>query len=152
MQLKQDQSKKKLKVAVGSAVALLVIALVGGGFTVMRTAQEREKQAALRLEAEMREKKAGEEAERARKEADENLKRLMGEIDKLKGDLENASDAEKEAIQAELDKKLATAGKRPNSSTGGSKPSSGGASKPAKPSKPKPACDCPPGDPLCSCF
>lgn len=138
-ELRQDQGKKKLKIAVGSVAALLVAAIGLFVFFSVEASREQERQNAMRLEAEARVEEERKRADEENRKRDEAQKALLAEITDLKGKLEQAGSAEARAkIQQEIDAKMKAGGRRPG---------------PAKPGtdKPKP-CNCPPGDPLCSCF
>jgi colicin import membrane protein len=142
--LRSDQTKKRLKLIVGGVSAVLVLALVGGGVAWNNAQKEqRAKDAAAQAEAQ----RFSAELERLKAQADEAAKKE----EELKSSLASAKD---EASRARIEAELAKAKKeaeaaqgqvrvRASSGSGGGSKPSGGSAKP---------CNCPPGDPLCSCL
>ena len=142
--INQDQHKKKLQITIGVVAFVLVAAVVGGGVAFKKHSDEQNAKTAI-LEARAR---AAEE-EKTRLEA--SVKAAQEKETDLKSALNNAKDeADRGRIQAELKKaqEQTAAARHAVSGAGtGSQGSSGGAAKPSKP-----ACNCTPGDPLCSCL
>jgi colicin import membrane protein len=138
--LNSDQGKKRLKMFVGIAVGVLLIALVGGGIAMKNASEKAEKE---RAAADARIAAAEAEAKRLKDTFDAAQKRE----EELKSSLASAKD---EATRAKLEAELSKATEQKKQAGaairggggGGAKPSSGA----AKP------CNCPPGDPLCSCL
>ncbi|HVJ21738.1 MAG TPA: hypothetical protein VM686_40315 [Polyangiaceae bacterium] len=137
--LNSDDTKKRLKLYVGLAIGAVVLVGVGGGLAIKSANEEQAKKDAIHA-AQL-------------KETEEQLARLKGEFEaaqkkeeSLQAALTGAKDeVEKERLKAELAKakeQTQRAGAAVRGGGGGAKPSGGG----AKP------CNCPPGDPLCSCL
>ena len=139
----QDKHKKKLQIAVGIVAFVLVAGGIGGGVLFKQSQEEAEKQ------------KAALEAERARlAEEKSRLEGMVKKAEEKEADLQAAlnsakDEAERARIQAELKKAQENAANA-RKCIRNMPAAAAGATKPA--SKPKPACNCPPGDPLCSCF
>lgn len=144
--INRDQNKKKLQIAFGVVAFLLIAGGIGGGLLYQRSSE--------RAAAE----KAALEAERAAlSEEKARLQAMVNESEEkessLRAALTNAKDeAERNRIQAELTKaKEETAAAKQKYSRTPSTPKPSRASGQSKPA-PKKACDCTPGDPLCSCL
>ena len=138
--INQDQHKKKLQVWIGVVAFVLVAAVVGGGIAFKKHSDQQALETAA-LEARAR---AAEE-EKTRLEA--SVKAAQEKETELKSALNNAKDdADRARIQNELKKaqEQTVAARRGLSGAG---PAGGGGG-----SKPKAACNCTPGDPLCSCL
>ena len=140
--LSQDKGKKRLRfMLAGLGVLLLVVAGVGG--VVVKNTLDK----ANAAEAQGRELQAEKDA------IEERTKKLQFE-------LENTKDPQRIAeLQQELDAAKTKAAQIENASPGAAKPAArpaggggGGGGGGAKPPGPKPACNCTPGDPLCSCL
>jgi colicin import membrane protein len=141
MRLKQDDSKKKLKIGIGVVAGILLLVAVGGGMALKSNSEEAAKAAQLAEEARKRSEQEQEDLRKAQAERDEELKKLQQEISDLRTMKERATtDEEKAEIQRKLDAKVAGGG------GGGKRPP------PTAKEKPKKACNCTPGDPLCDCF
>jgi colicin import membrane protein len=141
--LQSDSTKKRLKLIVGIVTAVLVL---GGGATVFAVMKSNEEQA--QREAILAAEQVRAAQELAKIKADFEAAQKAQED--LQGELASAKD---EATKRELEAKLAAAKAETEAkskavrSSGGSRPSSGGGSR-----KPAKDCNCPPGDPLCSCL
>jgi colicin import membrane protein len=137
--LNSDEGKKRLKMFVGIAVGVLLVAVIGGGIAFKNAAEKAEKEKAA---AEARIAVAEAESKRLKDTFEAAQKRE----EELKSSLASAKDeATRAKLEAELSKateQKKQAGAAMHSSGGSAKPS-GGAAKP---------CNCPPGDPLCSCL
>lgn len=137
--LDSDQTKKRLKLIVGIVSAVLVLG--GIGIAVLWSGAEEEK--AKREQVLLAQQR----------ESEQQLARLKAEFDaaqekqdELRRSLESAKD---EATRAQLEAELAKARKETERARG----AVGGGPRPAaKPKKAAKPCDCPPGDPLCSCL
>jgi colicin import membrane protein len=144
--INQDEHKKRLQMTVGVIAFVFVAALIGGGvyFKKHNDQVNRERAENERARAELE----------ARATAAENqVKQSQEKESELKSALNNAKDeADRARIQQELTKaqEQTAVARRSLHAVGGGSTSSGssGASKPAS----KPACNCTPGDPLCSCL
>jgi colicin import membrane protein len=143
--LKQDEHKKKLQrnlmLAVGGG-AIIVFGGLGVYFGKIRPeaeAREAATRAALVQQAE--------ETKRAQQQLAETTTKVNDLLTQLSSAQDDRTRAELKAKLAEAQK--AQAGAASRASSGGSKGSSGGDDKPKPPKK---ACDCQPGDPLCSCL
>jgi ferredoxin-NADP reductase len=136
--IRQDQSKKKLRLLAFGAGALFLLAAGGGVATYVSLNQRAEAQ---KIANDAAVKQAEAQAEAARKD----YQTALANIDNLKKQLESATDeATRQKLQRQLDEatKKATA-VRGASGTGGPRPT--GPSAPAGAGKGK----CAPGDPLC---
>ena len=137
----QDAHKKRLTLMLSLAAAFLVIAVVGGGFYIKSQSDAADAQR-IANQAALKEKQD---------QLDSLTKKLQDQMDeatKLQAEYANAKD---DAARMAAQQKLAEAQKqaaetRRNISNVQSRPSTGGASKPKAP------CNCPAGDPLCSCI
>lgn len=140
--LQRDKGKKRLQIAVGIVAGVLVIGGVTTGVLWKRSADDRERREQALLEEQRR--------------AKEQLEALRGEFQAaqkkeadLQANLRAAKDeAERERLKRELEqaKKERQAAGAAVRTGGGAKPKSGSGG------APKPSCNCPPGDPLCSCL
>jgi colicin import membrane protein len=143
--INQDEHKKRLQITVGVVAFVFVAAVIGGGIAFKKHNDQvnRERQEDARARAELE----------ARATAAENqVKESQEKESALKSALNNAKDeADRARIQAELTKaqEQTAAARRGLRTVGGSGSGSSGGSKPAAA---KPACNCTPGDPLCSCL
>jgi colicin import membrane protein len=137
--LQADQGKKKLKMAVGAAVAVLLVGAVGGGVAFKNAQEKAEKEKALLMA----------EAERVKSEADAQVRKLE---ETLKNN-ESMSEAQRLALEKDLEearKKAAEAAKDVGKPATASSPSRSSSPRPAPASKPAPSRSaCAPGDPLC---
>jgi colicin import membrane protein len=134
-----DKSKKRLQIWIGVITGVLLISGVTGGLLFKRSSdqKEREKQA---LAAQAQEAK--DELDRLKRESEEKEKK----VSELKRQFDSAKDeAERAKIEAQLAKAKKESEDARSRLTGG-RPAGDGPSKPSKP------CNCPPGDPLCSCL
>jgi colicin import membrane protein len=136
--LKHDESKKSLrKMLIYGAVAVVILG-GGGTFLGVRSYQESQRLAA----AERQEK---ERLEEENKKALAEAKAQAAKMESLLAQLNSAKD---EATRLALQKQLEEAKKEQEEAArrrgGGGKPAAGGGT--------KPACNCTPGDPLCSCL
>ena len=134
--LKEDEGKKKLKVAAIIAGILFLVAAVGGGLAYQNSQAEAEKKLA---------------ADRAAAQAEmEKRERDMKRLEAMLADAESMGEAQKAALQAELEKAKKAAAEA--AVAGGAKKTTGASTyRPGKP-KPRPAAAkpaCPPGDPMC---
>jgi colicin import membrane protein len=127
---------------VGIAVGVLLVAIVGGGLAFKGAADQRAKE---RAADQARIAAAEAESKRLKDTFDEAQKRE----EELKSSLASAKDeATRAKLEAELSKateqkKQAGAAMQGGGGGGRPRPTGGGA---------KPACNCQPGDPLCSCL
>ena len=136
-----DQSKKKLQMAVG-IVAFLLIA---GGTVLGLALKKSSDEATAKAQALEAERRAFAE-EKARLER--QMQEAEGKETALRSQLSNAKD---EADRARIEKELRQAQQRTaaaRQNVGRARPAGGG----DKPATAKPACNCTPGDPLCSCL
>ena len=136
-----DTSKKRLQLIVGIVTAVLLIGGIGGGLAWKKSAEEADrKAAAMAADAKAKE----EEFLRLKREFEEKQEEQRS----LQQRLESAKDeVERAKLEADLSKKrkeVAAAGQRVSGGGGGGEKAGGGGA--AKP------CNCPPGDPLCSCL
>lgn len=136
--LKQDEGKKKLKMAVIATVSILVLGGIGGVMAYNSSIEQAEKE------------KAALQAERQAQieEAEKNMRRLEAMLK----DAESMGASQKEALQAELLKaqQEAEAAKSDDGKKGSPVRSGGGGPRPAKTPAPKSGgSSCPPGDPMC---
>jgi colicin import membrane protein len=144
--LTQDKGKKNLRMVLIGLAVLFVGAAIGGGVYLKNVSDQKEALAA-----------------RVR-EAQDKLDEAEAQTQKVRAELANTKDPEKiAALQAELAKAQQAADdakakavevKKPTYAGGGGGGGGGGGAAPApKPaSKPGAACNCTPGDPLCSCL
>lgn len=143
--ISQDQHKKRLQITIG-VVAFLFVGAVIGGLTYLKKHNDQ----VAREQQEMAQAKAELEARVAA--AEQQIKDSQAKEAELKSALNNAKDeADRARIQGELTKvqeQTAVARRAVRAAGSGSGSGSSGASKPAS----KPACNCTPGDPLCSCL
>jgi colicin import membrane protein len=136
-ELAQDKGKKKLKIAVGSILAATL--LFGGIATFVIIDNNKKAQAEKQLAEAERQRIQGELDQLSR-----DLKDKQKVEDELKEKLKTTqSDAERAVLKAQLEKAEADTRKAKGAL------STSGPSKPGN-DKPKPACNCAPGDPLCS--
>jgi colicin import membrane protein len=139
--LNSDQGKKRLKMFVAIAVGVLLVAVIGGGLAFKSAAEKAERE---RVAAEARIAAAEAESKRLKNEFETAQKRE----EDLRSSLASAKDdATRAKLEAELSKateQKAKAGAAMRGGGGAAAPRGGGGA--AKP------CNCPPGDPLCSCF
>jgi colicin import membrane protein len=137
--LNSDKGKKRLKMIVGVAVSVLLIAVVGGGVAFKNAAEQREKE------------RAADQARIATAEAEsKRLKNTFDEAQKREEELRHSLDSAKdEATRAKLEAELSKATEQKKQAGAAMRSTASGASKPAGAAKP---CNCPPGDPLCSCL
>ncbi len=142
--INQDEHKKKLQITIGVVAFILVAAVVGGGIAFKKhNDQANLEKAALEARAQA--------AEQEKDRLEDAVKQSEQKEADLKSALNNAKDeADRARIQAELQKAQETtkAAQKGLRSAGSSSSGSSGSSSP----KPKAACNCTPGDPLCSCF
>jgi colicin import membrane protein len=141
--LRSDQTKKRLKLIVGLVSAVLVLGVVGGVMAYSNAQAEHQKQQQILLAEQQRSA-----AELARLKSDFDAAQKKEE--ELRHTLESAKD---EATRAKIEAELAKAKQdtetargrvgTPRAGGGGASKPAGGAAKP---------CNCPPGDPLCSCL
>ena len=140
--LKHDKSKKTLKIAAICSALFLLFALVGGGIAFKNTYDKQQA------------------SEKKMRELQDEITKAEQEKSSIKAELENTKDPEKIAqLQAQLKEKdskiqdmnqdLSTKGTNKARPQGPAGP--GGVTPPAGPGK-KAACNCAPGDPLCSCL
>lgn len=135
--LQSDEHKKKLKIGIGVAAGVLIVALVGGGMAFKSASEKAEREKAALLA----------QAESLKAEADQNVKRLE---EQLKTST-TMSEAQKAALEKQIaDAKLAAAAadkEVKGKSTGGGavrpKTTTGGSSKPK-------SSHCAEGDPMCA--
>jgi colicin import membrane protein len=138
--LTHDKSKKKLQVIVGVVSGSLLLLAVGGGILWKRSADQKEaEKAALAAQA----RSAQEELDRLKREFDEKEKKVA----ELKSQMASAKD---DADRAKIEAQLAKAKK--DSEDARQRLGGGGGPRGDKPSGPAKPCNCPPGDPLCSCL
>ena len=137
--LQSHSGNKRLKVVIAVVSAVLVL----GGVTTAVLVSKSNEEAAKRLQAE--------QAQRAATEAE--IQRLKSDFDtsqKKQEELERQRDSAKdEATRANLEAELAKQ-KEKTQKAGAALRGGGGGGKPAGAAA-KP-CNCPPGDPLCSCL
>jgi colicin import membrane protein len=141
--ISHDEGKKKLRNTAIGVGALLVVALVGGGFAIFKQSKEREESEARHM-AQIAQQTAEREA-LTRKLEEQNAA--------VKGLEDSVANAKSEVERAAAREKLAAA-QRQAAATRDAIPLAGGGRKAnAGPgAAPKPACTCTPGDPLCSCL
>jgi len=138
--LQSHSGNKRLKVIVGIVSGVLVIAGIGGTMAFMSSQEQaaKEKQLAAqelqRRDEELKKLKADDAAEK------QKMEELSSALGSAKDD---ATRAQLEAQLAKQKEKVQKAGAALRGGGGGGKPAGGGAPKP---------CNCPPGDPLCSCL
>ncbi len=139
--LTRDKGKKRLQIAVGVVAGVLIIGGVATGVAWKRNADQQAAAQAALMEQQ--------------RQAQEELKKLQGQFatarekeSSLQASLRAAKDdAERARLQAELEAaKKAT--QKARGAVGRAAPASGGGG----PKKPASTCNCPPGDPLCSCL
>jgi colicin import membrane protein len=140
--LASDSTKKRLKLIVGVVSGVLVVGGIVTAVLVNKANQEQAKRDAIALAERQR-------VETAQKQALEELQKLKSDQEALQSQLSNAKD---EAARKEIEAKIAASKaesetKAKAARTGGGGPRSGGGSKKAGSD-----CNCPPGDPLCSCL
>ncbi len=136
--LKEDKHKKKLRnTLIGGGVAVVLIGSLVG-FFVYKNAQEN--QAALAAQ-QAEQARLAEEKKKLEAQMAENQKKVEGLLQQLASAKDEAT---RLALQKQLDEEKAKQDQLRRSHGGGARPASGGG--------PKPACNCPPGDPLCSCL
>ena len=136
--LTQDKHKKRLQIIVGVVSGVFVLAAVVGGVLWKKSADERAREK-IALEAQA--KSAQDELDRLKREFDEKEKKVT----ELKRQMDSAKD---EAERAKIEAQLAKAKKESEEARGKLGPGRPAGEKPAG-GKP---CNCPPGDPLCSCL
>jgi len=143
--LSQDKGKKNLRMILIGLALLFVGASVGGGVYLKNLSDEK-----AALAARMREQQ-------------DKLDEAEAQTQKVRAELANTKDPEKiAALQAELAKAQQAADdaktkqqeikKAPAYTGGGGGGGGGGAATPKPAAKPGAACNCTPGDPLCSCL
>jgi colicin import membrane protein len=139
--LASDSTKKRLKLIVAGVSAVLVIGGILTAVMISKANEEQRQRDAIALAERQR-------VEAAQKKALEELDKLRADQEALQSQLANAKD---EAARREIEAKLAAskadsdAKAKAVRSGGGSRPSGGG-------KKAGSDCNCPPGDPLCSCL
>lgn len=139
--LHQDKGKKRLQLIVGIVTAVLLIGGATTGILWKRSAD-----ASARRERILEEERQRTEAELS------GLKRQFEEAAKKEEELrKNLASAKDEAERARIEAQLAKA-KKDRESAGQALGARGGPAGPAKTGGPKAPCNCPPGDPLCSCL
>lgn len=136
-QIKGDESKKKLRKTL-IAIAIAVPVLGGGvGFLVYSDYQKRQQEIAAK-DAQAR------LLEENNRKLEAQMKEQQAKVDGLLAQLSSAKDeATRLALQKQLDEEREKQKKL--TSGGGGRPAAGGGAA-------KPACNCTPGDPLCSCL
>jgi colicin import membrane protein len=144
--LKHDKSKKTLKIAAIASGVFLLLAVIIGGVTIKKVSDQKA------------------EAEKRVQQLQDDKLKAEQEKAAIKAELENTKDPERiaqlQAQLAEKDAKIsnlntdlsnrgsgAAAKPRAGGGGGGAPPPGGGGAPP-----PKKACNCAPGDPLCSCL
>jgi colicin import membrane protein len=142
--LSQDKGKKNLRMILVGLAVLFVGASVGGGVYLKNVSDEK---AALAIRM---------------REQQDKLDEAEAQTQKVRAELANTKDPEKiAALQAELAKAQQAADdaktkqqeiKKAPTYTGGGGGGGGGAAAPKPAAKPGAACNCTPGDPLCSCL
>jgi colicin import membrane protein len=145
--INQDKHKKKLQVTIGVVAFLAVASLVGGGvFFKKNSDQAKAREAALQAERAALEERAA--------TAEKSVKESQEKEAELKSALTNAKDeAERARIQKELaEQQETTAAARRGASTVRASSGSGNSGGSSAPKPAKAACNCTPGDPLCSCL
>jgi colicin import membrane protein len=135
--MKNDESKKKLrKTLLAIAIAVPVIG-VGVGYFAYDSYQKGQ----AKIQAQ---EAAARQLEEEKKKIEAQMKEQQSKIDGLLTQLSSAKDeATRLALQKQLEEEREKAKKIPTG-TGGPRP--------AGATGPKPACNCTPGDPLCSCL
>jgi colicin import membrane protein len=138
--LNSDSTKKRLKLIVGIVSAVLVVGGILTAVLVSKANEEQRKRDAIALAERQR-------VDVAQKKALEELQQLKADQEALQGQLSSAKD---EAARREIEAKIAASkaesdAKAKAARGGGGAPRGGGAKKAAD-------CNCPPGDPLCSCL
>lgn len=137
--LQHDESKKKLRKLLIGVIAGVVVVAVGAGFVINDTIQKNE---VARVAQEARARDAEEQVKRleaARKESEAKEGELRRQLDTAKDDATRLALQKQLEAEQEKQKQLRTGG----GGRAGGAPASGGN---------KPACNCAPGDPLCSCL
>jgi colicin import membrane protein len=141
--LNQDKKKKSLTYALAGGGVLFLLVLGGGAYAVN----------AMNAKAAAEAKRHQEELQESDKKVaalQATLSSQQAEVDRLNGAVANAkTDGEREAARKALEAAKSTAAKT-SAALGGVR--TGGAVAPAGGGAPKKACNCTPGDPLCSCL
>jgi len=143
--LKQDEHKKKLQrnlMLTGISAAVVVFGVLGLYFGKIRPEAEAREAAQRAVIAQQQE-----ETRRAQQQLADSTAKVNDLLSQLSSAQDDKTRAELKAKLADAQKQQAASASR--ASGGGSKASGGGGDD--KP-KPKKACDCQPGDPLCSCL
>src|SRR5262249_44232773 len=125
---------------IAGAIGVVVIGGLGITFAVKSNNEKQEQLAAAA------EQKRIADEEQAKLKA--QMAEQLAKVDGLKSQLDSAKDeATRLALQKQLDEERAKADKMKPGGGGGPRPSTGSGAGPTKP-----ACNCTPGDPLCSCL
>lgn len=136
--IRQDQSKKKLRLVAYGAAALFVLASAGGIGTYISLGRQADEQRRIAAET-------ARQVEVERQRLNEERQKALAEIASLKKNLDSATD---EATRQKLQRQLDDATRRANTPTRG-----GGPARPSGPGAPAGAAKtggkCAPGDPLC---
>jgi colicin import membrane protein len=140
--LSQDKHKKRLTLIAGSAAIFLVIALVGGGFYIKTQSDAAEAQRIAAAQALQEKQDQVDKLMRQYKEQQDQVGQLESAVTNAKDDAARAS-----AQQRLLEAQKQAAETRKNISSVQSRPTTGGTT-----TKAKAPCNCPAGDPLCSCI
>lgn len=139
--LNQDKHKKRLtQIATGAGI-LLLVAVVGGVYAYKTTSDAAEAQRIAAAQALQEKQDQVDKLMRQYKEQQDQVASLESAVTNAKDDAARAA-----AQQKLLEAQKQAAETRKNISSVQSRPTSGGGTKPAKP------CNCPAGDPLCSCI
>jgi colicin import membrane protein len=137
--INQDQSKKKLRNMLIVGGAVVGIGLIGGGFALYKSNADRTAQDQARAE---QQRQADEEKAKLAAQVEEQRKKMESLLAQLAGANDEATRLK---LQKQLDEERAKSDAMTKKTGGGAK--AGGAS-----GGTKPACNCTPGDPLCSCL
>jgi colicin import membrane protein len=136
--LSQDKHKKRLTLIAGSAGALLLIALVGGGL-FFKSQSDQQAVEKARNSAELAEQQA---------KIDKLMQDLKDEQDRMSQAELAVNNAKDDAARADAQRKLAEA----KNQAAATKQQITNVQQHSGPAPAKKPCNCPPGDPLCSCI
>jgi colicin import membrane protein len=141
--IKEKTGKKQVVMIAVGVAALLVVALVGGGFGIKAL-----------LDRNAAEASAHQRELAAKTEELGKLQRELNEQNAAVAQLEDAVKNAKDEASKEAAQKALQAAQQRQAETSKAIKTRGvpGGPAPIKPSTPRPACNCQPGDPLCSCI
>src|SRR6185295_610933 len=142
--IRQQSSARKIKI-----VAIVAITILGSGFAALgyKWKQDQESAARERAQAALEQKRLKEENDRIAKES-EKLQQQIADAQKERANIELALSTAK----SEVEKRRLLDQQRQNEAKLNKLDSESAANRARPRPKPAKACDCTPGDPLCSCF